>query len=72
MGVTSYKPRGMNMDKFTSGDSNISDDIISQLPKSLQLMVEIEDRANAKLRLILKDIEEGKTTLEEVKKKRGI
>ncbi|MBP1908282.1 hypothetical protein [Methanolobus bombayensis] len=60
------------MDKFTSGDSNISDDIISQLPKSLQLMVEIEDRANAKLRLILKDIEEGKTTLEEVKKKRGI
>jgi hypothetical protein len=60
------------MNTFTSGDSNFSEDIISQLPKSFQLMMEIENRANAKLRLILKDIEEGKTTLEEVKKKRGI
>jgi hypothetical protein len=45
---------------------------MSHLPRAFQLMAEIENKANAKLRLILKDIEEGKTTLEEVKKKRGI
>ncbi|MHC1756193.1 MAG: hypothetical protein AB9861_12310 [Methanosarcina sp.] len=42
------------------------------MPKSLQLMIEIEERAQLKFNQILIDILEGRTTLEEVKRQRGL
>ena len=47
-------------------------EVQQHMPRSLQLMVEIEDRAQAAVEEILTEIEAGKTTLATVKAKRGL
>ncbi|MBN1134291.1 MAG: hypothetical protein JXA38_05150 [Methanosarcinaceae archaeon] len=42
------------------------------LPASFQIMAIIEERAQETVKTILKDVAEGKTTLAEVKRSRGI
>ena len=59
-----------NIDSFNS--IQIDAESRKHMPKSLQLMLEIEERAQKKFNQILSDIQDGKTTLEEVKKQRGL
>ena len=61
-----------NMFSSDLSNSNIDSDIVKHLPKSLQLMVEIERQAQAKFNEIMAAIERGETTLEEVKRRRGL
>lgn len=49
-----------------------SDEITQHMSKPLQLMLEIEDRAQAKVAEILQSIERGETTLAEVISQRRI
>lgn len=51
---------------------NLDPETVQNLPKSFQLMIEIETQAQEKVNAILKDIQTGKTTLKEVKCARGI
>jgi hypothetical protein len=60
------------MDNSTYTNIKSSDEIMSHLPRATQLMIFIEQKANEEFNSILNDIADGKTTLEEVKKKRGI
>ena len=60
------------MDDIFYGNINPADDLTSHLPQSLQTMLEIEQRAQAKFDRIMQDIKEGKYTLEDVKRKRGL
>ncbi len=50
----------------------IDPEILSRMPKSFQLFYEIQQEAVAEVKQILEDVEAGKTTLEEEKRKRGI
>jgi Ca2+-binding EF-hand superfamily protein len=63
------------MPNFTQCNKGLSDldaETVQHLPKSFQLMVEIEKQAQEKVNAILRDVAEGKITLEEVKRLRGI
>nr|WP_321497738.1 hypothetical protein [uncultured Methanolobus sp.] len=60
------------MNNSTYNNINYSDEITSHLPRSLQLMIFIEEKANDGVNAILNEIAAGKTTLEDVKRKRGI
>ncbi|MCD4822772.1 MAG: hypothetical protein K8R11_12115 [Methanococcoides sp.] len=51
-----------------SSDSEVE----GHLPKSHQLMLRIDKEAEAKVTEILESIKKGETTLEEVKRQRGI
>ncbi len=42
------------------------------MPGSFQIMLDIEEQANEKFNAILKEIQAGKITLEEVKRNRGL
>lgn len=48
------------------------EELIQHLPRYLQLMLEIEEMAQAEFDGIMQDIREGKTSLENIKKERGI
>lgn len=52
--------------------SSLDAETVQHLPKSFQLMVEIEKKAQERVNKILRDVREGKTTLEEIKRARGI
>ena len=47
-------------------------EVQQHMPRSLQLMIEIEGGAQAAVKEILADIEAGKRTLVDVKRERGI
>ena len=51
---------------------NLDPETIQHLPNSFKLMIEIERRAQDKVNSILQDILAGITTLEEVKRARGV
>ena len=53
---------------------NLSSDseVQQHMPRSLQMMISIEEQAQAAVNEMLKDIEAGKTTLEAVKCSRGL
>ncbi|HJH31103.1 MAG TPA: hypothetical protein C5S50_02705 [Methanosarcinaceae archaeon] len=55
-------------------DNSIDSDqeLRNHLPKSLQIMIDIEDRAQAAVKDILADIAAGNTTLEIVKREMRI
>jgi len=52
--------------------SSNSTDVDSHLPRSFQLILEVEQRAELKFEQILADIQTGKTTLEQVMRERGL
>ncbi|MCK4252680.1 hypothetical protein KAX97_14630 [candidate division WOR-3 bacterium] len=47
-------------------------DLIAHMPQSFQLMIKIQQEAEAEFKAIVSDIEAGKTTLAEVKRARGL
>ena len=53
---------------------NLSSDseVQQHMPRSLQIMISIEEQAQAAVNEMLRDIEAGKTTLEAVKRSRGL
>lgn len=51
---------------------SLTEEEVSRLPRSYQLMVKIERQARAKVEELLEDIRDGKTTLKEIKRSRGI
>ncbi|MCD4820919.1 MAG: hypothetical protein K8R11_02325 [Methanococcoides sp.] len=53
-------------------DKTILPEVLDQLPRSLKLFCTIEEQAQTKFDKIMSDIETGKTTLEAVKRERGI
>lgn len=53
-------------------DLNISPEIEDHLPKHLQIMLEVERQAQKEYHLIMDDIRSGKTTLDDVKYRRGL
>lgn len=57
-----------DFDVFNSVDSELR----SHMAPSLQLMLTIEERAQAAVKKIFADIASGKKTLEEVKRERGL
>ena len=59
-----------NIGSFDS--AQINTESRKNMLKSFQMMLEIEERAQKKFTQILSDIQAGKTTLDEVKKQRGL
>jgi hypothetical protein len=51
---------------------NLDQEAIQHLPKSFKLMIKIERKAQEKVNSILQDIQVGKTTLDDVKRARGL
>ncbi|KXS43913.1 MAG: hypothetical protein AWU59_840 [Methanolobus sp. T82-4] len=51
---------------------SIGTEFHNHIPRSFQMMLEIEEQADATFKQILEDIESGKTTLEQVMKERGL
>ena len=47
-------------------------EITAHLPSSFQMMIEIQEEAQEKVKQILADIKAGRTTLEAVKRSRGL
>jgi len=47
-------------------------EIAAHMPRSLQIMMEIEEKAQIEYQAIMADIRAGKTDLEKVKRKRGL
>lgn len=47
-------------------------ELIAHMPESFQMMIQIQQEAEAEFKAIVSDIESGKTTLEEVKRARGL
>lgn len=58
------------MDKINTTPSP-NEEIVSLLPSSLKLMLEIEKQAQAKVAEILRAIDRGETTLEDVIRQRA-
>ncbi|MDA0524221.1 hypothetical protein [Methanococcoides alaskense] len=48
------------------------EEIYNHMPKSFQLVKKIEQKAQSQFNEIMKDIKDGKISLEDVKKKRGL
>lgn len=46
----------------------LDEEVRRHLPKSFQLMIKVEEKAKVKFNQIMKDIQEGKTTMDEVKR----
>jgi hypothetical protein len=61
-----------NLNCFDKNLLNLDPETVAHLPRSFQLMIEIERRAQEKVDSIIQDIQSGKTTLEEVKRTRGL
>lgn len=63
------------MNKIVKASINTSpkdNDLLEHMPKALQTMTIIEQRAKARFQEIMDTIEKGETTLEKVKRERGL
>lgn len=62
------------MKHSTETDINLihSHDLLEHMPKAFQTMAIIEEKAEARFCEIMASIERGDTTLEEVKRQRGV
>ena len=47
-------------------------EMLAHMPQSFQIMIQIQQEAEAEFKAIVSDIEAGKTTLAEVKRTRGL
>ena len=67
-------PKASPLPKYISDNFTLTyePELIAHMPESFQLMIKIQQEAEKEFNLIIKNIEAGRTTLEAVKRERGL
>ena len=67
-------PKASPLPKYISDNFTLTyePELIAHMPESFQLMIKIQQEAKAEFNVIVADIKAGRTTLEAVKRARGL